>query len=478
MYAPTALATRAGDPALYVAEQNGRVIAIRDGAASRDVRPRPHGPGARPGRAGPPRDDVLPRRLPPLRPLLGRDGATTVDEYAFTPTPGGGGTADRGSRRRLLTLAQPQPNHNGGQLAFGPDGVLYLGLGDGGSAGDQGDGHASGGNGQSEDTLLGKIVRVDVAKGGGTICDLGLRNPWRFSFDRRDGDLWIGDVGQDTWEEIDRLPANKPCGHNLGWNVFEGRARFRDGDVPDAVKPVAVTSHDDGNCSVIGGFVYRGTAIPALRGWYVFTDYCNGALRALRVGRDGTVQQTRLGATVDSPTSFGEDERGELYVLSQRDGVYPAPGAVSRSTHALRAPTRPAGQDQVVRTSRAASSSRSFAVLRNADVGRPIGSSTSSIFAAPRRSRGSRSEARSASQACSSRSPRGRPSPRRTSSFSVKARSSETGARVTASRTCSRAIPRTRSAAATSRASNRRLRCPVMSIPRSAMTAAASGHTG
>ncbi len=238
------------------------------------------------------------------------------------PKPGGGGTADRGSRRRLLTLAQPQPNHNGGQLAFGPDGVLYLGLGDGGSAGDQGDGHASGGNAQSEDTLLGKIVRLDVAKGGGTICDLGLRNPWRFSFDRRDGALWIGDVGQDTWEEIDRLPGNKPCGHNLGWNVFEGRARFREGDVPNAVQPVAVMSHDDGNCSVIGGFVYRGTAIPALRGWYVFTDYCNGALLALRVGRDGTVQQTRLRAAVDSPTSFGEDERGELYVLSQRGGIY------------------------------------------------------------------------------------------------------------------------------------------------------------
>jgi glucose/arabinose dehydrogenase len=318
---PTAFATRSGDPALYVAEQTGRVIAIRDGTVATtpvlDLTDKVLAQGEQ---------GLLGMTFSPDGSHLyvhysAPDGATTVDEYAFTPRSGGG-TADPGTRRRLLTLAQPQINHNGGQLAFGPDGVLYLGLGDGGAAGDQGEGHASGGNGQSEDTLLGKIVRVDVADGGGAICDLGFRNPWRFSFDRRTGDLWIGDVGQDTWEEIDRLPSDAPCGHNLGWNVFEGRARFRDGDVPGAVKPVAVMSHDDGNCSVIGGYVYRGSAIPTLRGWYVFTDYCNGVLRALRVRRDGTVQRARLGAAVESPSSFGEDERGELYVLSQQDGVY------------------------------------------------------------------------------------------------------------------------------------------------------------
>ena len=321
-YAPTAFATRPGDPALYVAEQTGRIIAIRDGAVARSFvlnltsRVLAQGEQGLLGMTFSPDGSHLYVHYTAV------GGGTTVEEYAFTPESGGGGTAVRGSRRRLLTLAQPQPNHNGGQLAFGPDGALYLGLGDGGSEGDEGDGHAVGGNGQSDNTLLGKIVRVDVADGGGKICDLGLRNPWRFSFDRHNGDLWIGDVGQDTWEEVDRLPGDEPCGHNLGWNVFEGRARFRDGDVSDAVKPVVVLAHADGNCAVIGGYVYRGREIPALRGWYVFTDYCDGRLHALRLRGDGSVQRVRLDAAVDSPTSFGQDERGELYVLSQRDGVY------------------------------------------------------------------------------------------------------------------------------------------------------------
>jgi glucose/arabinose dehydrogenase len=225
----------------------------------------------------------------------------------------------------LLKVRQPAPNHNGGQLAFGPDGTLYLGLGDGGGADDEGYGHAPGGNGQSPNTLLGKIVRVDTERGGADICNLGLRNPWRFSFDRATGDLWIGDVGQDAWEEIDRLPAGSVCGNNLGWNRLEGRTRFRGTDPTGStpsVLPVEVFAHERGFCSVIGGYVYRGAAIPDLAGWYVFADYCDGTLRALRIADDGSVEQHRLGAASSEIASFGEDGSGELFVLSQNRGLF------------------------------------------------------------------------------------------------------------------------------------------------------------
>jgi glucose/arabinose dehydrogenase len=228
---------------------------------------------------------------------------------------------DRGSRRVLVRIRDRESNHNGGQLAFGPDGELYLGMGDGGGGGDQGVGHAPGGNAQSTDTLLGKILRVDTEDGGAKICNIGLRNPWRFSFDRDTGDLWIGDVGQSAYEEIDRVPADQPCGHNFGWNVFEGAEQYRPGEIDDAVEPVTVLSHDDGNCSVIGGYVYRGSEIPALEGWYVFTDYCNGDVRALRQ-RNGELEQINLGPSVESASSFGEDGDGELYLLSLDEGLF------------------------------------------------------------------------------------------------------------------------------------------------------------
>jgi glucose/arabinose dehydrogenase len=316
------MALRPGDPSIYVATQGGRVVGVRDGRVQ-----------------APPVLDLTDRVLSGgEQGLLGiafapdgnhlyahftdTDGNTRVEEYPVSVSEGGALLADPAGRRPLVRIRDREYNHNGGQLAFGPDGRLYLGMGDGGGAGDQGNGHAPGGNGQSPDTLLGKILRIDLDRGGASICDLGLRNPWRFSFDRATGDLWIADVGQNSWEEIDRLAAPRICGHNLGWNVFEGRARFRDGEVPDAVAPVAVLSHEAGNCAVIGGYVYRGTAIPRLSGWYVFTDYCNGRLRALRVGPRGASTKLALGPTVREPSSFGEDANGELYVLSQRDGLF------------------------------------------------------------------------------------------------------------------------------------------------------------
>ena len=319
--AATAMAVRPDDTTIYVAEQEGRVVAVHDGAVGDrpvlDLRRRVTAGGEQGllGMVFAPDGDHL------YVHYTDAAGNTRVEEYPVAAAADGALTANTTRRRVLLRIRDRESNHNGGQLAFGPDGKLYLGMGDGGGAGDQGVGHARGGNGQSEDTLLGKIVRIDIARRRGEICDLGLRNPWRFSFDRANGDLWIGDVGQDAWDEIDRLEYPDICGRNLGWNVFEGREQYRPGQIDDAVEPVAVFSHDDGYCAVIGGYVYRGTEIPKLRGWYVFTDNCDGRLRALRIDPDGSVRRARLGALVDEPSSFGEDDQGELYVLSQTAGL-------------------------------------------------------------------------------------------------------------------------------------------------------------
>ncbi len=321
--AATALASRRGDDALYVAEQAGRVLAVVDGV----VAPTPVldlGPRVRSGGE----QGLVGLTFSPDGERLyvhysGADGETTVDEYAFTPTPGGGGTADPATRRTLLTLDQPQPNHNGGQLTFGPDGALYLGLGDGGAGGDQGAGHAPEGNGQSPDTLLGKIVRFDPASDEPAIFASGLRNPWRFSFDRETDDLWIGDVGQDAWEEIDRLPFAQTQGANLGWPLLEGTHPFRAGSAPGSVLPTFEVSQETGACAIVGGFVYRGTHIPALAGSYLFTDNCDGRVRALRLDDQGNVALERdLGVSLEGPTTFGEDADGELYVASGTDGVF------------------------------------------------------------------------------------------------------------------------------------------------------------
>jgi glucose/arabinose dehydrogenase len=319
---PTALAVRAGDPTLYVGEQGGRVRAIVDGE-----------------RVDEPVLDISDRVTAGgeqglLGLEFGRDGTkmyvhysgergeTVVDEFDFEPSPGGGGTADVGTRRELLTVNQPQSNHNGGELALGPDGALYLGLGDGGAAGDQGPGHAPEGNGQSPDTLLGKIVRIDIESGDAEIFASGLRNPWRFSFDRATDDLWIGDVGQNAWEEIDWVPFEDAEGANFGWPLLEGRHPFRADSAPGTVLPVFEINQDTGACAVIGGYVYRGTRIPDLRGAYVFSDNCDGSIRALVLDEDGDVVQERdLGIDVNGPTTFGEDGDGELYVLSSSGGV-------------------------------------------------------------------------------------------------------------------------------------------------------------
>jgi glucose/arabinose dehydrogenase len=234
--------------------------------------------------------------------------------------------ADPASEKILFEMSDPFRNHNGGMLAFGPDGMLYIGTGDGGSAGDPHD------SGQRLDTLLGKILRV-TPDGGvpqdnpfarragarGEIWAWGLRNPWRFSFDRQTGALWAADVGQHEWEEIDVIVK----GGNYGWRLFEGDAAYdnpKRRPAADFIAPVATYDHDQG-CSVTGGYVYRGTAVPALRGQYLYADFCSGKVWALPA--DGAGRRTgRQIATVASPSSFGEDQAGEVYITSFDGGIY------------------------------------------------------------------------------------------------------------------------------------------------------------
>jgi glucose/arabinose dehydrogenase len=251
-----------------------------------------------------------------------------VDRYRISST--NPDQADPTSEQRLLYVEKPGTppfqNHNGGQLQFGPDGYLYIGMGDGGSEGDPL------GNGQSVQTLWGKILRLDVdsgtpyaippdnpfAQGGGLpeIWAYGLRNPWRFSFDTLNGDLYISDVGQDAWEEIDWLPAGSPGGTNFGWSYFEGSHPYR-GSPPASeqfVMPVAEYSHSYGN-SVIGGYVYRGQSLPAWQGVYLYSDNGSGLVWGLLHLADGSWQAAQMFDTGLNVSSFGVDESGEIYIV-------------------------------------------------------------------------------------------------------------------------------------------------------------------
>ena len=273
-------------------------------------------------------------------------GNNVIARYDVTADPN---DADEDSEKILLTLNHPTyANHNGGQLAFGPDGFLYVGTGDGGGAGDPF------ANGQSETTLLGKLLRLDVNVDDppyyrtpptnphtdatppfDLIWARGLRNPWRFSFDRQTRELYIGDVGQDDWEEIDVQPADSAGGENYGWRVFEGDHCFNPAPLPACPDPatgftfpVLEYDHSNGNCSITGGFVYRGCALPDLRGTYFFADYCSAFIRGFRYTngtladeRDWTADLAPLsGGPIDHISSFGEDARGELYVCDLGDG--------------------------------------------------------------------------------------------------------------------------------------------------------------
>ncbi len=236
-----------------------------------------------------------------------------------------------GSETRLLSLHQPYVNHNGGEVRFGPDGYLYIGLGDGGSAGDPQH------NGQNPHTFLGTILRVDVAgtpyavppnnpfangiDGAPEVYAYGLRNPWRFSFDRQGGALWVGDVGQDAWEEIDVVVR----GGNYGWNIREGRHCYARTpcDVAGLIDPVLEYPHQHGNASVTGGYVYRGKAIPALSGRYVFGDFVSGRIWSAPARAQAKELHAQLAVDTDALiASFAEGNDGELYVVDYRGGLY------------------------------------------------------------------------------------------------------------------------------------------------------------
>jgi glucose/arabinose dehydrogenase len=236
-----------------------------------------------------------------------------------------GNSADPNSEKILLTVDQPFPNHNGGAVVFGPDGYLYLGLGDGGS---QGDPHK---NAQNTNALLGKILRIDVNNGdpytipsdnpfGNEVWAYGLRNPWRISFDRATNDLWIGDVGQNTWEEIDYLPAGSQGGANFGWSIMEGNHPYDGNAQSGLLLPVTEYSHTEGGCSVTGGYVYRG-AMPEWNGIYLYGDYCTGYIWGLIHSNSGWQNQLLFesGANI---TTFGVDESGEIYLASDNGNVY------------------------------------------------------------------------------------------------------------------------------------------------------------
>jgi len=238
-------------------------------------------------------------------------GNTVVARYRVSDDPN---AADKQSEQQLLWVDQPAPNHNGGMLAFGRDGRLWVGLGDGGGAND------TFGNGQNPNTPLGKIVRLDVSGEGATSASwaTGLRNPWRFSFDRQTGDLWIADVGQDLFEEINYVPAAqvKTGGLNLGWPIMEGMhcrgaQTCADGGLQ---LPLYEYGHEGNGCSITGGYVYRGAAYPAMGGVYLYADFCSGNLWALWRGNDGALHNEKVLPNAAAISSFGEDEAGELYV--------------------------------------------------------------------------------------------------------------------------------------------------------------------
>jgi glucose/arabinose dehydrogenase len=320
---PTYVGAAPGDPdGLWVLEQPGRVVRI--GPSGREVLLDIS-------------DDVA---LGAEQGLLGiafdPDFASDPRLYLHWSDPNGDtrvaelerredGTIDPRPRRVLLRLDQPEENHNGGQLAFGPDGRLYLGLGDGGGAFDPDQ------NAQDLDDLLGKVVSADVGeqRPRWRVELYGLRNPWRFSFDPALGELWVADVGQDEIEEVNRVllePDEPP--KNLGWSVFEGTNQLEEGHSFDqsgeVVWPVVTYTHDDG-CSVTGGYVYQGTDIPALSGRYVYGDFCSGILWSLKPAPKGLVTDVRRErAKVPQLTHIGQDSRQRVVFASAGGGIYRA----------------------------------------------------------------------------------------------------------------------------------------------------------
>jgi glucose/arabinose dehydrogenase len=262
------------------------------------------------------------------------DSSNNVRVVQFHRAAGNPDHADAGSVRSVLTIDhQAETNHNGGQLQFGPEGDLYIGVGDGGSEGDPHN------YGQNTDVLLGKVLRIAPGANGGysipagnpfahepghrpEIWAYGLRNPWRFSFDRRTGDLIIADVGQDKEEEIDFARHGTGAGANYGWSIFEGDLRYKPGSAPGAIKPALVAPHSAGYCAIIGGFVVRDPTLHALDGRYLFGDNCKPQINSVLLSSGSALQNRPTGLSVDSLSAFGQDDAGHIYAVSLGGPVY------------------------------------------------------------------------------------------------------------------------------------------------------------
>jgi glucose/arabinose dehydrogenase len=243
-----------------------------------------------------------------------RTGRNTVARYRASR-----GRAVPSSQKTLLSVPDPYSNHNGGNVVFGPDGLLYTSIGDGGSAGDPEN------RAQNMQSQFGKLLTLDPRRpaAGWTIAALGLRNPWRFSFDRATGDLYIADVGQGNTEEVDFTPRSSPGLENYGWNLYEGSDRYSEGSpsTGELVFPIAQYDHGRG-CSITGGFVYRGRARPAERGRYIYGDFCSGTIWSLRVAGGAATDIRVEPFKVDSLTSFGENTAGEIFAVSGDGTIY------------------------------------------------------------------------------------------------------------------------------------------------------------
>jgi glucose/arabinose dehydrogenase len=331
---PTYIAQAPGTDDLYVVERQGRLRIVRSGEVLSEPALDIADQVVAEGEQG-----LLSVAFPPSfqssRRLYVYFTGNDQDQHVVEYRAADDGSVDESSARELLHMDDFASNHNGGLLLFGPDDRLYIGTGDGGGAGDPER------NGQDLGSLLGKILRIHPSPADGRpysnpadnpfvhrqgarpeVCNYGLRNPWRFSFDRATRALSIGDVGQSRQEEIDYVPRERTCGNNFGWSAFEGTERFNeDQSAPNAVRPILTYGRDRG-CSVTGGYVVRDPDLPALEGRYLYGDYCEGELRSFVPGVSGARDDRSLGVSVESLVSFGEDEAGQIYAVSLDGPVY------------------------------------------------------------------------------------------------------------------------------------------------------------